>query len=149
VICGSEEPGIGKREIDPQRPHRALALIRAQPALFVRHGAVITDWKHRGARRLGPYYRLRYRDGRRVRSIYLGRDGPLVDQVRQALAAVQAPWQRRRAYQRWRREIVASLHGQKAALNRRLRVLGLRLQGYEVRGWRSNPVRLKTRRCSG
>ncbi len=127
-------------QVDPERPHPALALIRARPGLFARQGVVVADWTRRGTRCLGPYYRLRYRVARRLRSIYLGRPGPLVDQVRQLLAAVQAPWQRQRAYQRWRGEIVAALRGHKAVLGRRLRVLGLRLQGYEVRGWRASPV---------
>ena len=133
------------RKIDPQRTHRALALIRARPGLFARHGSVIADRKRRGPRDLGPYYRLRYRDGRQVRSIYLGRAGPLVEEVRQALAAVQAPWLRRREYRRWRRQLVASLRIHKTALDRRLRALGLRLQGYEVRGWRASLARVRTR----
>jgi hypothetical protein len=130
---------LENRENCPQR-HRALALIQANPELYVRHAAVAVDFKRRGPRRLGPYCRLRYYDGGHRRSIYLGRPGPLVDQVRQLLAAVQAPWQRQRAYQRWRGEIAASLRGHKGVLDRRLRVLGLRLKGYEVRGWRASPV---------
>lgn len=133
------------QQIDPQRPHRALALIQADPGLFARCGMVITDWKRSGDRWRGPYYRLRYRDGGRLRSIYLGRDGPLVQQVREALAAVQGPWQRRREYQRQRREILASLRAHKGVLDRHLRLLGLRLQGYEVRGWRGSPAKLKVR----
>jgi hypothetical protein len=131
---------LENRENCPQRLHRALALIQASPGLFARHAAVAADWKRRGPRRLGPYYRLRYYDGRGRRSIYLGRPGPLVDQIRQALAAVQAPWKRQRAFACWRGEIVASLRGHKGVLDRRLRVLGLRLQGYEVRGWRTSPA---------
>jgi hypothetical protein len=136
---------LENQQIDPQQPHRALAWIQANPGLFARYGTLIIDWRRRGDRRCGPYYRLRYRDGRRVRSIYLGRDGPLVEQVRQALAAAQGPWQRRRDYQRQRREIVASLRAHKGLLDRRLRLLGLHLQGYEVRGWRTCPARLKVR----
>ena len=120
-------------------------MIRARPELFVRHAVVDAAWRRRGPRRLGPYYRLRYYEGRRRRAIYLGLPGPLVEAVRQLLTAVQAPWQRQRAYRRWRGEIVASLRGHKRVLDRHLRVLGLRLQGYEVRGWRSRPPLPTTR----
>ena len=133
------------RRVERQLPHPALALIEANPALFARQGAVVAGWRRRGQRRMGPYYRLRYRDGPCLRTIYLGPEGPLVERVRQALAALQAPWRRRRAYRCQRREIVASLRAHKGVLNRRLGLLGLRLQGYEVRGWRTSPVRLKVR----
>ncbi len=134
-----------KQQVERQLTHPALALIRANPAMFSRQGTVVPGWRRRGHLRMGPYYRLCYRDGRRVRSIYLGRDGPLLEQVRQALAAVQGPWQHRRDYQRQRREIVASLRAHKSLLDRRLRLLGLHLQGYEVRGWRTSPAKLKVR----
>ena len=48
---------------------------------------------------LGPFYKLRCREAGRARTIYLGREGPLVDEVRRALAALQAPWRRHRASQ--------------------------------------------------
>ena len=133
------------QQVERQLTHPALDLIQANPAMFSRQGTVVSGWRRRGQKRMGPYYRFCYRDGPCLRSIYLGREGPLVEQVRQALAAVQGPWQRRRNYQRERREIVASLRAHKSVLNRRLRLLGLRLQGFEVRGWRTSPAKLKVR----
>ena len=124
------------REVADKRPHRALMLIQAQPGLFLRQGAVVATWRNTGTRRIGPYYRLDYHEGRRLRSIYLGRDGPLVEAVRRALAAVQAPWQSQRLDRRLRRRTLASLRCHKGLLDRRLRALGLHLKGFEVRGWR-------------
>jgi hypothetical protein len=140
--CVADRKGLELENLEncPQRPHRALALIQARPELFARHAAVTADWKRRGPRRVGPYHRLRYYDGRVRRSIYLGLPGPLVDEVRQALEVLQARWQRQRAFARWRGEIVGSLRGHKRLLDRRLRVLGLRLKGYEVRGWRASSL---------
>lgn len=119
-----------------QPPHPALALIAAQPRLFARQGVVVANWRTRRGRRVGPYYELSYREARRQRSIYLGRPGPLVDQVRQALAAVQGPWREREALRRARRSVSAALRVQKAELAARLQRIGLRLKGYEVRGRR-------------
>jgi hypothetical protein len=129
---------LENRQVVEQPIHPALALIRARPALFVRQGTVVADWRRRGARRLGPYHRLAYREARRQRSIYLGRDSPLVAEVRQALSALQTPWKRQRQYHRLRRDALASLGGHKRLLDRHLGRLGLRLQGFEVRGWRNS-----------
>ncbi len=120
--------------------HPALARIAAQPQIFARQGAVVATWRAYRDRTSGPYYELSYRDGRRQMSVYLGREGPLVEQVRQMLAELQSPLRRLHAYRRTRKEVRRMLHGYKAGLNQALRALGLRMKGYEVRGWRSAPV---------
>ncbi len=101
-------------------------------------------WRRRGARTYGPYFRLAYRDCGRQASIYLGReDKPnnLVHEVRRKLALLQSPFRRCRALDRLRRRVSAALRVQKARLNAQLRPFGLRLQGFEVRGWRTSPLR--------
>jgi hypothetical protein len=134
-------------KVGDQLRHRALALIGAMPSLFARQGAVLATWRRRNGKLFGPYYRLDYRlDGRRC-SIYLGRAGELVQQVRQALGALQ---QRLAAYKdidRLMRRIRAALRAEKVRLGRLMQPLGLRLKGFEVRGWRFSPLRGLLARC--
>jgi hypothetical protein len=128
------------RKSADQHAHPAMALLAARPDLFARQGSVVASWRRRGTRTYGPYYRLIYRDERRQRSIYFGRAGGLVEEVRGRLRALQAPLRDRRAVQRTRRHAAALMRASKARLNLQLRPWGLRLQGFEVRGWRTSPI---------
>jgi hypothetical protein len=130
--------------------HPALAILAARPDLFSRQGSVVASWRRRGTRIYGPYYRLAYRDAGRQKSIYLGcedaapvaRTAPsLVEEVRRRLALRQTPRRRCRILDRLRRHISAALRIQKTKLNIQLRPLGLYLKGFEVRGWRTAPLR--------
>jgi hypothetical protein len=103
---------------------------------LARHGAVVSSWRWKGSRRLGPYYRLDVRDdaGRKC-ALYLGREGPLVAAVRARLAQLQHPYRQQqhldratRVINRWRRAAYAHLGAE-------LMKFGLRLQGAEVRGF--------------
>jgi hypothetical protein len=125
----------------PTNAHLALLLLAARPDIFARQGSVVPTWRRRGTRTYGPYYRLSYRDAGRQQSLYLGRAGELVQQVRRKLDALQNPLRQRRALDRLRRHVSASLQVQKTRLDARLRPFGLRLQGFEVRGWRTSPLR--------
>jgi len=114
-----------------------LDLIQAQPGLFARQGRVVATWRRRGPRKLGPYYELRFRQSGRCRGIYLGRDGPRVQQVRDLLDQLQQPRRRLRHYRQFRRRVRAAIGTHKTHLDTRLQSVGLRLQGFEVRGWRA------------
>ena len=124
------------RRPDDQLDHPALRLIAARPELFHRQGHVAATWRRRGGKTFGPYYRLSYREDGRQRSLYLGRGGALVDRVREALAALQQALLQSRAIHRLERQIRASLRAEKLHVNALLRPYGLRLKGFEVRGWR-------------
>ena len=124
-----------------QQTHPALALIARRRELFARQGSIVAAWRRRGLRTYGPYYRLSYREGGRQRSVYLGREGALVAQLRQELADLQRPLRQYRAVARLERQVKTALRAEKGRLNRHLRLLGLRLQGFEVRGWRTSPTR--------
>jgi hypothetical protein len=129
-----------------QQPHPALQILAARPGLFTQQGSVVAAWRRHGTKTYGPYYRLAYRDAGRQISIYLGRDdkpGHLVERVRQQLAALQAPSRQRRALDRLSRTIKSALRVQKTKLDAQLRPFGLRLKGFEVRGWRTSPLRSK------
>ncbi len=121
--------------------HPALRLIAARPEVFYRQGHVAAGYRRRNGKTFGPYYRLSYRlDGRQC-SIYLGRSGKLAGQVRKALGAIQKPLAQRRFFNQLERQIRASLRVQKLRMGALLRPFGLRLKGYEVRGWRYSPLR--------
>jgi hypothetical protein len=124
-----------------QQTHPALALIARRAELFARQGSIVAAWRRRGSHTYGPYYRLCYREGGRQRSVYLGREGALVAQLRQTLADLQRPLRQHRAVVRLERQVKTALRADKRRLNRHLRLLGLRMQGFEVRGWRTSPTR--------
>ena len=133
-----------------QENHPALALLAANPQFFAQQGTVSTYWRRRGDKKYGPYYRLRYRDGQSSRTIYLGPQSPVVDRVRQALQTLQQPLQERRALNQLRRQIRDALRIDRRHVDAQLRSLGLRLKGFEVRGWRTSPLRSLTQiSCTG
>ncbi len=61
------------------RYDRIAARISAARDLFRRQGAIVTTWRFRGPRKLGPYFRLAYRADGRQQSIYLGACSKLVE----------------------------------------------------------------------
>jgi len=137
---------LENRQSADQHPHPALALLAVRPDLFARQGSVVASWRRRGTQTYGPYYRLIYREEGRQRAIYLGRAGRLVEEVRGRLLALQAPLRGRRVMKRTRRHAAALMRASKARLNLQLRPCGLRLQGFEVRGWRTSPIRAALRK---
>ncbi len=128
-------------DIVQENSHPALRLIDARPELFAVRGHVAASWRRRNGKKYGPYYRLAYRLGGRQLSIYLGRAGELVERVRRRLQAVRMPLIQRRMFQALERQIRASLRVCKPRVSALLRPFGLRLKGYEVRGWRYSPLR--------
>ena len=58
-----------------------------------------------------------------------------------ALQAVQLPLYERRLFRAMERQVRASLRVCRVRVSRLLRPYGLRLKGYEVRGWRYSPLR--------
>jgi hypothetical protein len=129
-------------KVDGQLDHPALRLIAARRDVFMRQGHVAETWRHRDGKKFGPYYRLSYREAGRQCDVYLGRAGKLVERVRQALADVQKHLAQHRLFEQIRRSTLASLRIEKIRANSLLlRVWGLRLKGYEVRGWRYSPLR--------
>jgi hypothetical protein len=112
-----------------------------RPELFARQGHVAATWRCRNGKRFGPYYRLAYRENGRQHSIYLGRASEQVEMVRRQLELLQRSRIERRAIRRLENHIRASLRLEKLHLAALLRPYGLRLKGFEVRGWRFSPLR--------
>jgi hypothetical protein len=137
----SLNPRLENRPVDDQLDHPALTLIAARPELFCRQGNIAATYRRRNGKTFGPYYRLSYREDGRQRSIYLGRSGPLVEQVRRTLAAHQQPITQHRLCERLMGQVRASLRVEKLRVRALLCPFGLRLKGFEVRGWRFSPLR--------
>ena len=119
-------------------PHPAIQLIQSDPERFAAQGSIIATWRTYRGRRLGPYYRLTWREGHRQRSLYLGRDGPLVDQVRELLNETQEIRRLKREHRRnrehFRRTVIEPLENYVKDIFY-LYSNGLYLKGWEVRGF--------------
>jgi hypothetical protein len=102
-------------------------------------GTVVEAYRTYRSRKLGPYYRLAYRDrnGRQC-SIYLGASVELAEQVQRLLEEYQAGLREQRERCRVRKILRAELKKAKALWADELAKCGLRLQGYEIRGWRGS-----------
>ena len=104
-------------------------------ALLAKQGRVVEAWRTYRSRKLGPYFRLAYREHGRQQSIYLGKSRELADRVRALLEDCQARVRKQRAWQGLRAQARAELKRNKAAWREELAKVGLHLQGSEVRGW--------------
>lgn len=129
-------------EVVDQKPpvlrQRVLDWIAANNATFARQGTVVESWRIYQGRRLGPYFRLACRVSGKQRSIYLGTDIELANEVRGLLAALQSPHHQRQELARARTAIKNSLAAEKEELRRQLAQVGLHLKGFEIRGMRTS-----------
>ena len=127
----------GRTSADPNS-NPALALVNAHPRKFAHGGLVAATWKYYKGRKLGPYYRLQFRVQGRTRHVYLGREGPRVQAVRERLAELHAVLARRRMYDKMVKRARAQVHVDLAALQRQLAAAGLRSKAIQVRGLRAD-----------
>jgi hypothetical protein len=129
---------VGKTGSVDQKANARFERVRlqvfARRRLFARQGAVVAGWRTYRNRRLGPYFRLAYREGGRQRSIYLGRCAELARRVAELLARLQHPLRDRRLFARLKAQVRASLRLAKAELEQALAPWGIRLEGFEFRG---------------
>jgi hypothetical protein len=109
--------------------------IREHRRQFARSGSVVATWRTRNGRRVGPYYRVEWREHGRRRSRYLGANAEAAQKTRALLAELQLPRDRQRANGKLRAEARRELRRSKAMLALRLRACGLWLKGFEFRGW--------------
>jgi hypothetical protein len=106
-------------------------------ALLAKQGRVVEAWRTYHGRRLGPYFRVAYREHGRQRSIYLGKSADLADRVCALLQNCQAHVHQKRAWQQLREQVQSELVSNKATWRDELTKVGLTLKGSEVRGWRA------------
>lgn len=118
------------------RRESLLAQIRQAASAVATAGSIVKTWRTYRGRRLGPYYRIAFRDAEVQKSIYIGSDPELATAARTLLAELQAGERARRVVRRLQVASRASLRAAKTAWERELERAGLHLQGFEVRGWR-------------
>jgi hypothetical protein len=100
-------------------------------------GSVQEFWRVHKEKRLGPYFRLVYREGQAQRTRYLGRDEAFAEKVRMVLRELQASGRRARDLDRLLSQICREMLRQKRQFNYYLAKQGLYLKGSEIRGRRS------------
>ncbi|MFH1924715.1 MAG: hypothetical protein ABIP48_33100 [Planctomycetota bacterium] len=139
-IIGGGDPDTEKSgSVDQKaaaRFERVEAQVAAAPGVFAVGGTVVATWRTYRGRRLGPYFRLAYRKGRRQCSIYLGRSEELAGRVRDLLAKLQDLNRWRRTSRRMQREARKSLRRWLEYLGKQLAELGIQRKGFEFRGVR-------------
>jgi hypothetical protein len=126
---------LENHEIVDQTAGDVLRFIDQHTQLFRRQGTVVEIWRRHGGRRLGPYYRLAYREGDKQCSWYLGASEETADTVRRHLQELQEPRRQQQQVRRCRQVLRRQLARVKAVWAGELEQIGLRLHGNEVRGW--------------
>lgn len=121
-------------EKDRAKLERVRAFVLNRPALFAGRGAVVASWKNWQGKRLGPYYRLAFREDGRQRSLYLGRSEALAEQVRRLLDGLHAPREERLVRKRLLAQARAEVRRVKKDLEREAAAVGIRMKGWEFRG---------------
>jgi hypothetical protein len=146
-----EFPETGGQSNGGQPANPALELINADLRKFIHSGAVVARWRHARGNKLGPYYHFRYREHGRVREVYLGREGPPVQAVRDRLAELHQALARHRMIDREMQRMRRLLRADRAAMKQHLANAGLRMHGNEIRGWRKrlDPIQYPPETASG
>ena len=116
---------------------RITELIAANTSTFAHQGSVVEGWRDYRGRRLGPYFRLAFRVDGRQKSIYLGADKTLADDIRKRLTALQEVRRKQQALSHLRALIKKSLANHRQRLQAELAEVGLYLKGNEIRGIRN------------
>ena len=137
----NSQADLEKRKSVDQKLAEVKALIEVRPEIFAQQGVVVKCWREYKGRRLGPYYKLAFRDARRQRSVYLGRSVKLADCVGKLLKETQRSVKQARAYKSLRLQARFGLREQKSQWRRDLGKAGLFAKGFEVRGWRKRSDR--------
>ena len=120
----------------PARWSRILAFLHTRRSLLSTQGAIVASWRSYQGRRLGPYYRLAYREQGKQCSLYLGSAIDLVSLVRRELANFQRSLREAQVFHRMRSAARKALRASKDRLRQHLAAIGIRLKGFEFRGVR-------------
>ena len=115
-------------QLDAARWEIVESFILAHRPLFYTNGSVVSEWRWRNGFRFGPYFRLKYRENKLQRSIYLGPSNQLAEKVRKFLANLQL----HRTIRRLHTKIRVSLRLEKKNLKNMLHACGYNLKGNEI-----------------
>jgi hypothetical protein len=96
-------------ENNPARLEKLRLQLLAHQELIAKDGCLAATWKNYRGKRLGPYYRVEFRQDRAVKTIYLGRDPLLVEFATALIDDIKKPSRQKRYLRRLRAEIRASL----------------------------------------
>jgi hypothetical protein len=127
-----------KRQSVGHSSNPALEPTNSNPPTFLLGGAVVAKWTYYRGHKLGPYYNFRYREQGRVRHVYLGREGPQVQAVRDCVAKLRQSVARLRLYERKLERANRQLRALWAEATRQPAEIGLSLKGFEIRGRRNS-----------
>jgi hypothetical protein len=119
---------------------RGRELVRQRSPILARQGTVVASWRTRHGRKVGPYYRLAWRERGRQKSLYLGCSAELAQAVRHMLAELQRPLREDRALRAEIQRAWAAFRAHKVVWARELARFGLYLHGSEIRGWRNTTL---------
>jgi hypothetical protein len=100
-------------------------------------GTVVSTWRSYKGQRLGPYFRLAYRVGGRQKSVFIGRDVELAENVRNYLRTLQHQRNKNSNLNRMRRVAAKQFAVSRKQFGTELAAVGLRLRGSQVIGWRA------------
>jgi hypothetical protein len=119
-----------------QKRDQLLRFLAEHGGLFAAQGSVQESYRLYQGRKLGPFFRLSFREAGKQRSWYIGRDRAFAAEIEKELQKLQAPRLFVRQVQRCLAHCRRDLRVARQEWRRRLEKYGLRLQGNEVRGWR-------------
>ena len=121
----------------PPRWQRIFGFLDARRPLLAVQGAIVATWRTYRGKRLGPYYRLAYREKGRQRSLYLGCCVELVERVRDAMGEIQGRLREGQVMRRLIHTAKETLSACKDHLRRQLATIGIQMKGFEMRGVRA------------
>jgi hypothetical protein len=120
-----------------QKRREVFAFLAAHGVLLAAQGSVQESYRLYKGRKLGPFFRLSFREAGQQRSLYIGRDQALAAEIKAQMQKLRAPRAHARQLERCLADCRGSLKVAKLEFRRRLEAEGLRLQGNEIRGWRT------------
>jgi hypothetical protein len=121
-----------------QKRRELLRFLAEHGDLFASQGSVQEAYRLYKGRKLGPFFRLSFREAGKQRSLYIGRDRALAGAIERQLQTLQASRARARQLERCLADCRRSLQAAKLEFRCRLEAQGLHLQGNEIRGWRTH-----------
>jgi hypothetical protein len=114
------------------------AKINAQAHVFAHQGFIMSSYRYHRGRKLGPYFRLTYRDeNNRQRSIYIGPYEDIARRVQSLLDDLKTPHIRRRQFTQILAIIRTQLNRHRKQSEIEFAKHGLYSRGFSIRGLRN------------
>ncbi len=114
------------------RFERIRSQIHERKEFIARNGSVVAGWRTYRAIRLGPYYRVAFRQNHALQSIYIGRNERLVTMVRALIEELKQSRSQDRLIRRLRCAARRALRRSLAELEVHVAPLGYRRRGFRL-----------------